>query len=154
MPSMEEILAKAKKRNITSGGRPYLPVGEAKIIETMDHVAKAPSPKGIKNETSINSFKVQIQKLENENKLLKSQKEYMSRSLNNNLNKFINAIQEETKLQGTKWPIISTTTLRNIYKVSSNSFSACLSYGLDMNIFERKKAVYSGNVSTYSYKIL
>ena len=100
-----------------------------------------------------------IEKLEIENLKLKAKnrsQDYpkISKSLSNNLQKLLNAITKEAKLQGTEWPTLSTNKLRKKYKVTANSFGQCLEFGLKNELFERKEISYSGNVPTFAYKVL
>lgn len=100
-----------------------------------------------------------LEKLEIENLKLKSENlsqenPEVSKSLSNNLQKFLTAITEEAKLQKTEWPTLSTNKLRKKYKVTANSFGPCLEFGLKNKYFERKQISYSGSVPTFSYKKL
>ena len=77
-----------------------------------------------------------------------------SRSLRNNFIKLLDAIHSESKIQGTDWPTLSTNKLRKTYKVTSDSFSDCLDYGLENRYIDRKEKSYSGKVKTFAYKVL
>jgi len=77
-----------------------------------------------------------------------------SLSIRNNVKKLLFAVGEESKIQNSDWPNISTNKLRKHYKVTADSFKHCLAYGIDKKMIERKEVAYSGNVTTWCYRLL
>lgn len=76
------------------------------------------------------------------------------RKLNAQEKKIITAIKTEALIQKRNDPILSTTKLRKIYKVSSRYLMPSLDYLIGKNMIERREVVYSGKVTTFSYRII
>jgi hypothetical protein len=105
-------------------------------------------------------YEKKIKELKDENNKLRSVsntdpfEELVSRKLKNNMHRFIQAVFLESKIQETEWPVISTNKLRKLYKVTSDSFKDCLTFGIDGGWIIRKEISYSGDVKTWAYKTL
>lgn len=80
--------------------------------------------------------------------------ELSSLKLSKNEEKILNAIRSEAIEQGSNTPIISTSMLRSKYKVSAKYQGQSIKSLIEKSFIERAEAPYSGNVKTYSWKLL
>jgi hypothetical protein len=106
------------------------------------------TPKGVEDD-SINELKKELQKLQEENRLLKR-----GNILTKNEKKIIAAIRSEAIEQEVEKPIISTTMLRKKHRVSAKYQRESIEELLEKNLIKREKVPYSGQVKTYRWTLI
>lgn len=100
-----------------------------------------------------NKLMKQIKKLEEENANLKLQQE-LNVPLNAHEKKIINAIKVESIAQKKDEPILSATKLKGHYKVHRSHYRKAVDSLLEKEMISIKKVTYSGEVTTFAWKIL
>lgn len=108
----------------------------------------------IDNKSEIEKLKSEIADLKSRVAKRSSNKREIPLSIQSNIDKIIEAIKKESKVNNDEWVTLSTNKLRKVYKINHNRFTETITFAQNNKIFERKEISFSGNVKTFAYKLV